>query len=247
MANPFGSADQTLVKNTSHPNQLNLIRALVPRSTTKWVEVISASTPTVPATGTYDADGYFFGANGTNAAIEYTLPANLSSAGTLTIIVGLRYNSGGANSGGGQTLGLVASTTGDFRFYADRYSRRINASHYDSTAVSSGINFAWVQPSGNDFSGAVATTPGSQKAFCRVGATTTNTDPATSSSSLGGTASLNILRVDVATLYGIQYLFVYNDYLLTGDIETIMDAPGEVLSQAAGPLPKMGRCIYHLP
>lgn len=234
MANPFGGSDQTLSKNGSHPQQGSLVGAMIPRSASKIVEVISSTTIT-PTTGTYNADGYFFGASGTNEAQTAVMSPSLQSAGSVTVIVGLLYNSGGASSGLGQGFGLTSSgSVAEVRLYGDRYSRRVNVSHYDPNSIAPTMGNAFVSPSGDTFAAAYATSAGAQKGFIRIGTTTTNTSPATSSDTLTGGADLNTFRITLATQYGFQYVFIYNAFLTTPQIEAIMDDPGSVLSQSGG-------------
>lgn len=242
MPNPFGGNDEVLAKNTSHPSQATLLYAFLPRTTTKWTEVITATDVTTAA-GNYDADGYFFGANGTTVQVDLTI-SSLHAAQTITFIAAARYNSGGA-ANPTQVMGLQSTTSGNFYALLDRYNRRVQVQHYDSNSVTPGNNFSLIDPGNNDFSFSMRTEPGNQRAMSRIGVTTSTIGNSTDT--LTGSATLNKLRVSVATLYGLRYIFVYSNYLGDAAIEYIMDAPGEVLSQAAGPVPKMGRCLYIMP
>lgn len=235
MANPFGSTDQTLSKNTGHTNQANLVRALIPRSASKWVEVISGSLPTVPASGTYDSNGYFFGANGTRQLMTYTLPSSLNPSSTWTIIIGATYNSGGSLGTGSGVLHGLRDSVGGVAFFSlklERYSRGVTCLHTDSNGVNSDINNASANPGNDVFSASISNQAGNQKGFYKASGGSL-TSIGTGTSTLGGSAVCDVFDLWYASLYGVQYAFLYDSYLSDANIESIMDDPGAVISYAA--------------
>jgi hypothetical protein len=234
MANPFGSADQTLSKNTGHTNQANLIRAMVPRSSSKWVEVISATAITDLTNGTYDADGYF-GGDSTRRDAQYQLPVNLSPVGGYTIIAGLLYNSGGS-ADGDLYFGLRDSVglTANCLIRCDIYNRRFNAYIYDSNSNSSSIVDLYCSPGGDAFGAAIQASSTAQKSYARIGSTNYPTTPNSGTSSLGGSAVCNLFGLNYASIYKCQYLFLYDTMLSETDINDIIADPGAVLTQSGG-------------
>jgi hypothetical protein len=238
MANPFGGSDQALSKNTGHANQANLLFAMIPRSTTKWREVVNAADVTVGA-GNYDADGYWRAGSSTRVDVGYTIGSPLAPAATLTVIAGIKYNAAGDVS---VSYGHVAGLWDDsnlftrFHIQCDRYNRDARGHISDNGGVSTALTSSWYNP-GNDVSAfAVKRSGGNVNALYRVGSTTTQAGSDTGVSTVDAWDDLDLDRVGVraGTKWAHQYVFVYNAALSDADIAAIIDDPGAVISQAGG-------------
>jgi hypothetical protein len=238
MANPFGGNDEALSANTGHAKYSNLKYALVPRSVSKWRDVLSSAdlTPDVNG-GSYDADGYFFGPSSTtNSTITKSISSSyLTSGGAKTIIVGFNY----LGTPGGAAMnfyGLYSSSQGhvinfiEFDTFDDRVRRRCVDYNFNDAnsaflgSVSTG-SFAVVQK----------TVDGAQKNYLRR--STTNTGVGTDGTvSLGTGANDNLDRLRVVTYsrIGVQYIFVYDATLTDGECDGIIDSPGGVISYSGG-------------
>lgn len=232
MANPFGSADETLSKNSGHTNAANLVRACIPRSSSKWVEVIGDVPKTSLANGAYDADGYFYGTGTTREEVSWTISPVLNAGGNATLIVGLIHiATTGTQTNGMGFVDIDNSTGAQLRFIFDPYSRRIAAAHVDANSGTTGINNAYLDPGAVAFGAAIRTTAGDQRAFIRIDGSDTNIG--TSTNSPTGAANCEYLQINYRNNWKIQYMFVYDTNLSDTDIRSIIDNPGAVLTYTA--------------
>jgi hypothetical protein len=237
MANPFGGSDQALSKNTGHAKQENLLFAMVPRSTTKWREVINAADVTVGA-GNYDADGYWRAGSSTRVDVGYTIGSPLAPNATLTVIAGLKYNSAGDVSVSyGHASGLYndAETFSRFHVQCDRYGRDSRGQIMTSSGAGTNLSAAWFNPGADVFAFAVKRSGGSVNGLYRVGSTTTaaGSDTGVQTTNPWDVTSLNRVGVRAGTKWQHQYVFVYNAALSDSDINAIIDDPGAVITQTA--------------
>jgi hypothetical protein len=242
MANPFGGSDEALTKNTGHTNQANLLFAMIPRSTTKWREVVNGADVTVGA-GNYDADGYWRNGSTALATVEYAMGTARAPQDAVTVIVGIKYRSAGGSTGGIRAgLSNDAETFSRQCLIFDEYNRQFMGSIRPFSGSSSNLEAAWNAPSADVFGAAVKRNGSNAgNALYRVSTTTTQAG----SDSLGSagdfaTASLNRVGVRVTDKYEFQYVLVYNVALSDADIAAIIDNPGAVISQvsAGHPTPK---------
>ena len=235
MANPFGGSDQALSKNTGHTNQANLVYAMIPRSTTKWREVINGSDVTVAA-GTYDADGYWYAGSSTRVDVGYTLGAELAPTATFTVITAALYRSGGdVSESTGHIAGLwdASDSLPLFCVQMDRYARQARGRARDVGGSTSGVDGSWYNPGSDTFAFAHKQTSAStSSALYRVASTTTAAGTG-SAAGMNTTAALDRIGVRAGTKYAHQYVFVYNAVLSDADINAIIDDPGAVITQAA--------------
>jgi hypothetical protein len=234
MANPFGGSDQTLSANTGHTNYANLVRAFIPRSSSKWVEVLSATSVTGLSSGSYDADGYFAGTDSTRRNAQYSLPANLNPSSGWTLIIGVKYNSAGGSAGGDTYVGILDSVggTAQFRARLDAYNRRAMGYIVDSnSAQANTLAGTWLSPGGDTFSCVVQGSSSAQKAYTRIGSTNYPASPLTGTDSIGGSAVCDKLQVTYDSLWATQFVFLYNTATISEtDINAIMAAPEQVVT-----------------
>lgn len=257
MANPFGGT--ITGKNNSHGSAAALKYVFIPRSTTVVKEIITDVTATISGPGSisaYDSEGYLAPANTSKVFIEADVTA-LSHATSKTLIVGYKHT---AQSGIADCIFNIRNTSASYVNIAvqvDAYMSRC------AGIVSDGSN-DWAGTWGNDYADsdvyvaiAVRNQAGTQTTRFRA-STSLNSDGGITATSNDGTLSgtvttnnnngqLNRLNVDFLSDTRWQYLMVYEEYLSNGQVDAILADPGDVLSYEAGPLPKMGRCIYHLP
>jgi len=228
MANPFGSADEALSKNTGHANQANLVYAFIPRSTTKWREVITGTDITVGA-GTYDADGYWY-PSGTSFVDVFMTIAR--SAGNLaTVVCGSKYRSAGGGGGNSARFGMM-DVAGNSRFAIrhEIYSRNVMGQIRDSSGTSTGLEASYTDPGADVFGAAVKQNGTTQNALTRWGGTTTAL-PSGSSTGLSTTDNA-LIRAGVQTTnkWACQYVFVYDTNLSDANINSIIDTPSGVIN-----------------
>jgi hypothetical protein len=234
MANPFGGSDQALSKNAGHANQASLLFAMIPRSTTKWREVVNGADVTVGA-GTYDADGYWYAGSSARVDVGYTIGAALAPTSAFTVICGNTYRSGGdVNTADGHIVGMWDNDASFARFHIqfDRYARQGRGRVSDINGTGDGLNGSWHNPGADVFGFAMKSSGSASSALYRVGSTTT----AAGTGNPGGLDTSIILdRVGVraGTKFSHQYVFVYNAALSDADINAIIDDPGAVITQAA--------------
>jgi hypothetical protein len=237
MANPFGGSDQGLSKNTGHANQANLLFAMIPRSTTKWREVVNGADVTVGA-GNYDADGYWRAGSSTRVDVGYTIGSPPTPAATLTVIAGLKYNSAGDVSVSyGHASGLYnsAETFSRFHVQSDRYGQESRGQIMNEVGAGTGLAGSWYNPGNDVFGFAIKRSGGNVNGLYRVGSTTTaaGSDTGVPTTSEWANATLNRVGVRAGTKWQHQYVFVYNAALSDADINAIIDDPGAVITQAA--------------
>jgi hypothetical protein len=242
MANPFGGSDQALSKNTGHANQANLLFAMVPRSTTKWREVINAADVTVGA-GNYDADGYWRAGSSTRVDVGYTLGSPLAPNATLTIIAGVKYNSAGDVSVSyGHVAGLFDADNTFTRFHVqlDRYNRDARGQIMQNTGAGTNLAASWHSPGNDVFAFAVKRSGGTVNGLYRVGSTTTaaGSDTGVPTDSTWASTDLDRVGVRAGTKWQHQYVFVYNVALSDAEIDAIIDDPGAVLTQTSSFMPR---------
>lgn len=239
MANPFGGSDEALTVNTGHTNYGDLLFAYIPRSTTKFVEVVNAATVT-PTAGNYDADGYWRASGTSTNTSFYTLGTARSAGLAHTLIVGLRYNSAGGGSGAIQ-FGLGDSTPSTsincVQCRPDVYARQMNGRLCDNAGFDSGgIRSASYNPGADTSAYALKSTStgATVNAFTRVSGT--NTANGSDSTVNLSTTDNGLTRLVVKTTnkWAFQYIFVYGAALSDANIDSIIDDPGSVISVASG-------------
>jgi len=235
MANPFGSNDEALSKNTNHANQANLIHAVIPRSAEKFVEVISASSIT-GLTGVYDADGFWHPNTTTRTDVQFTISTPWPVGNNHTVIAGWYRNTGagaptsapnaGALKFGGTPLTISTLTSDGTQLSA--FARDNSSQQGPGSYVSMSANGAFAVCHKNNTTGPV------QSGYRRVGST--NTPLTDTALTLGTTSSHNVDRVGIKTAsrYPFLYLFIYDAALSDEDINAIIVTPGDVLSYTAG-------------
>jgi hypothetical protein len=250
MANPFGSADETLSKNGGHVNQANLIFALIPRAANKMVEVINAATVTPSASGSYDVDGYWRSANTALSTADYTIASARSAGQDQTLIALVRYNSGGGGSTpSAQVLGMFNDATGGgggpSRYFCrqDVYSRSLEPFIRDGSSNAAGLT---ATDPGADTSGIGIKGGDSVPAYSALirhsGTTTVAAGSSTNANVSASDATLNRLVIRTTNKWACQAVFVYDAILSDAHIEAIIDDPGAVISYAAaGGVPKTTR------
>jgi len=240
MANPFGSADEVLSKNTGHTNQANLVFAMIPRGVNKWREVINGADVTPTASGNYDADGYWRSSNSTANFAEYVIGSPLNTGTARTLIMSVRYNSAGGGAGTNQHVGLWNNTgytasSGLFLIRVQHYSREYQGRVYDSVGSNASELVASNYNPGNDTSGVVLrgndATP-AYDAYHRVSTTNTSMGSSTVNTILTNDAILNRVGCRITDKWAVQYVFVYDAVLNDTDVNAIIDNPGGVISQA---------------
>jgi hypothetical protein len=230
MANPFGSADETLTKNTGHTNQANLIFAMIPRAANKWREVVTAVDVTPGSSGSYDADGYWR-ASGTSF-VDVLLTIAKSAGNAFTVIASSRYNSGGGGGGNACRFGML-DVAGNSRFCIrhDVYSRQASGQIRDGSGTSTGVESSYYDPGVDTFSFAAKNNGSTAQAgLYRVSGTTTAAGTGNTAMSTSDNA-LTRLGAQTTNKWACQYVFVYDASLSDADIEAIIDSPGGVISQ----------------
>jgi hypothetical protein len=238
MANPFGSADEALSKNTGHANQANLVYAMIPRSVNKWREVINGADITPDASGNYDADGYWRSSNTTANFAQYTIGSPLDTGDPRTIVVGIRHNGAGGGSSTQPHAGVWnnANFTSQGRFWVrfQHYSREYQTQLIDGSGNAiSALTTSQYNPGADDSAVYLRASSAStlQEAKYRVSGANTSMGSATSGVPLDNDAYLDRVGVRLTNKWAVQYLFVYNALLSEADINAIIDDPGSVISQ----------------
>jgi hypothetical protein len=243
MANPFGGSDETLSKNTGHTNQENLIYAVVPRTTSKIVEVIGGTNLSGVATGTYDSDGFWTPNSTTVGAYSKAISARAINQ-DWTIILGCKGVNDDVSIGSTHSyVGLcevdtVPTATDAYCILKlDNQFRAISAVQWDTAAA--GVNQQIYPVSNNGPYGIVLAgrnSPAAQKAWIRSAGSNIHTYTPTTTS-LSGSRNMNYLLFHTQNRWPLQYLFVYDAYLSDADINAIIDDPGAVISSASGGKP----------
>lgn len=237
MANPFGGSDEALALNTGHGSYGSLVLCIVPRTTTKFREVVNSADVTTGETGTYDADGFWFGASSTRVASIYTIPTPFAAGSAHTVIYGLKRTGSsvtdaayvGLYKDGGTTVRSLSSLGNSSP--PDQIYPQIRDADFDSGLSS----FSTVTSSTNAFGGTHAHNgSNAQKFFTRFSSTNDATQ-STSATTLDTDSSANLDRAGVyaTSRWGFQYLFVYSAYLDDSVIEAIIDDPTTVVSAAS--------------
>lgn len=250
MANPFGSSDESLSKNTGHTNQANLVYAMIPRGANKWREVINGADVTPTASGNYDSDGYWRSSNTTGNFAEYVIASPLNSGDPRTVITSVRYNSGGGGSGTNQHAGLwndtgYTASSGLYFFRLQHYSREYQGRIFDSVGSNAAGLVASNYNPGADTSGIFLrgndATP-LYEAYHRVTGSNTAMGSSTTTTISTSDAILNRVGVRVTNKWAVQFVFVYNTVLSDTDVNAIIDDPGSVITYtSAGGVPKSTR------
>jgi hypothetical protein len=238
MANPFGSNDEALSKNTNHANQANLLYAVIPRSSSKVVEVVNSGSIT-GLTGAYNSDGYWHPNTTTRTDVVFTIAAPWPVGNNHTVITGW-YRDMGAGSP------TFAGTSGVYRDAQAAYS--ISTINTDGISITVGVrdNAYQLGPTGNmDNQGntvfAVAhknsTSGPVQSGYRRIGSTNTTFTSTALTMGTGTSDQVNRVGVKTASRFPFQYLFIYNTALSDADINSIIDSPGSVLSYSSSGKP----------
>lgn len=247
MANLFGSADETLSKNTGHTNQANLIYAVIPRSTTKFVEVINGWTQTVTE-GTYDADGFWYPGT-TLTGPTWTLSSTFPVGNSHTVISLWYRDTGAGNGSNGIQAGMY--NVGGGVAYSEHFMALDGTS---GLAKAQDNSYNAGPTSARDASGKThigmahshdSTIP-AQVGFLRSWASNVwpnsgSNDNETSGSSTFGTTGNNLLdrlEMRTASKWRFRCMFIYNAALSTTDINAILDDPGAVLTYSPSFIPR---------
>lgn len=234
MANPFGSNDETLTVNGQYSNAVNLIYAVIPRSATKFVEVVNGSV--LQTTGVYDSDGYWYTGDNVRKSIEFDNTAGLRCGNTHTIITGWYRDStaGTQDFEGRGGLRNTASSAGSFA------NMTVDGVTVQSRAVDNSFNTGPL--------GSITTTSNTvlamvhkhnsagpeQRGWRRVGGSNTNLTTTTATLTTTTADLFNKVGCRTASKWRFQYLFVYNAYLEDSVINDIMDTPANVITVGSG-------------
>lgn len=253
MANPFGGSDEALSKNSGHTNQANLIYAVVPRTATKFREVIVGNDITV-SSGTYDSDGYYIAPSTTLAEYWHTI-ASRNINQPWTVILGIRRTATGADNGtvsDHMFFGLRKSTANVFPWNpqitirANKTYAAIAGQMLDHTSAPALSNEPYplynvttvygvaVKGDGTNQSGFVRIAGTDRHFFPATYSTATDTGYATVALSTASASDLDRIYLGLASQWPFQYLFVYDAALSVANIRSIIDSPGDVLSMAGG-------------
>lgn len=235
MANPFGGSDETLTVNGQYSNAANLIYAVIPRSSSKFVEVVNASVIN-GLQGAYDADGYWYTGDNVRQSIEFTNPSGLRCGHTHTIISGWYRNSAAGNQDFEGRAGLRNSTSSAISSASmltdgsSAYSRAIDNSFHLGPAgsITTTSNTVLAIAHKHNASGP------EQRGWRRVGGSNTNLTTTTATLTTTSADLFDKVGARTASKWRFQYLFVYNVYLDDAVINDIMDTPANVITVGSG-------------
>jgi len=227
MSNWFGTSDEPLYVNFSHAKAANLLYAVIPRSTTKAVEVVSGAVVTMSG-GAYDAEGYWSSGITTRGQCEYTIVSGPMSSGYEHTVITAWVRDMGQGTPSATCHGGMRISTGSAFSYCSLttdgltgWSRVMD----NSTASGPANNITMTGRTYFAFCHANFPTNTSQYGHIRFGTTNQNATNTALTFTTGTTDRFDRVGCRTASRYRWAYTMVWNVALGDTEMDAIMDDP----------------------
>jgi hypothetical protein len=237
MANIFGANDEALLVNSNHPNAGDLLYAIIPRSTTKFVEVVSGYSGTLGTAGAYDSDGYLTSTTTTRLLVEMSITSGPMRSGYAhTIITGWKRDMGQGAPAFTTTGGMRISTATAFSNANLAIDGTTGYSKVFDNASTSGPTGSVSLTGLTQFAFAHSQDPvaPAQIGYIRVDQANTNLTPTTATLTTGTNDRFDKVGFRTGSRYRCAFVFVFDVVVDPSIIDYTIDDPTLLISMQGG-------------